>query len=52
MMLYKWIIALFNVGGYWMRLMGKIVQAMLLAAGSVLFQELADMLGGSRPYPD
>lgn len=49
-MLYKWLIALFNVGEYWVRLLGKIVQAMLLAAASVLFQELADMMGSQREF--
>lgn len=52
MMLYKWIFAIFNIGEYWVRLMGKMVQAMLLAASSVLFQELADMMGGRTAYPD
>lgn len=52
MMLYKWIFAIVNAGGYWMRLLGKVVQAMLLAAGSVLFQELADLMGGRPEYQD
>lgn len=50
MMLYKWVMAFFNFGGFWVRLLGDIIQAMLLAAASVIFQELADLVGGRREY--